>query len=161
MPQPFIVPISEIPTQPLMGIDKIREMIPQRYEMEQLTGILMFDRERGITVGYKDVTENEFWVRGHIPGRPLMPGVIMCEAAAQLCSFYFRMCQPDGNGDPGGFLGFGGMDGVRFRGTVVPGDRFIIVAKNLKLGTRIKIFETQGIVGDKLVFEARISGIAM
>ena len=156
MPSPLIVPLSEIPAQPVMGIEKIREMIPQRYEMEQLSGILLFDTDRGIAVGYKDVTEREFWVRGHIPGRPLMPGVIMCEAAAQLCSFYFKMCRP---ADCTRFLGFGGMDSVRFRGTVVPGDRFIIVVKNEKLDTRLKIFDAQGIVGDKLVFEAKISGI--
>lgn len=159
MPQPLIVPVDQIPSQPVMGIEKIREMIPQRYEMEQLSGILVFDRDRGIVVGYKDVTEAEFWVRGHIPGRPLMPGVIMCEAAAQLCSFYFKMCRPEEKRTGGGFLGFGGMDAVRFRGTVVPGDRFIIIARNLKLDTRIKVFDTQGIVGDKLVFEARISGV--
>ena len=43
-----------------------------------------------MVLGYKDVTESEFWVRGHIPGRPLMPGVIMVESAAQLLSFFVR-----------------------------------------------------------------------
>jgi len=156
MPAPFIVPVSEIPKQELWGIDKIREMIPQRYEMEQLTGILLFDRGCGIAIGYRDVSSTDFWVRGHIPGRPLMPGVLMCEAAAQLCSFCFRMCSPEGKDS---FLGFGGMDNVRFRGTVVPGDRFIIVVKCIKLDARLKIFEAQGIVGEKLVFEAKITGI--
>ncbi|HUU69461.1 MAG TPA: 3-hydroxyacyl-ACP dehydratase FabZ family protein [Planctomycetota bacterium] len=156
MPSPLILPVNEIPKQELMGIDKIREMIPQRYEMEQLGGILLFDRERGIAIGYRDVTNGDFWVRGHIPGRPLMPGVLMCEAAAQLCSFYFKMCKPEAKD---AFLGFGGMDNVRFRGTVVPGDRFIIIVKSTKFDARLNIFETQGIVGEKLVFEARISGI--
>jgi len=156
MPSPLIVPVNEIPKHELWGIDKIREMIPQRYEMEQLTGILLFDRERGITIGYRDVTSADFWVRGHIPGRPLMPGVLMCEAAAQLCSFCFKMSSPEAKD---AFLGFGGMDNVRFRGTVVPGDRFIIVVKSIKVDARLKIFDAQGIVGEKLVFEARITGI--
>ena len=85
-----------------------------------------------------------------------MPGVIMCETAAQLCSFYFKMCQP---GAAGKFLGFGGMDDVRFRGTVVPGDRFIMIVKCISIDRRLKIFESQGIARDKLVFQARISGI--
>ena len=46
--------------------------------------------EKSQILGYKDVTDNEFWIRGHIPGRPLMPGVIMIEAAAQLCSFFLK-----------------------------------------------------------------------
>jgi len=156
MPAPLIVPIDRIPAEEVMGIDKIREMIPQRYEMQQLDGILLFDPDNKVAVGYKDVTDEEFWVRGHIPGRPLMPGVIMCEAAAQLCSFYFKMCRPD-TGDR--FLGFGGMDNVRFRGTVAPGDRFIVIVRNINLDRRLKAFDAQGIVGSKLVFEARISGI--
>jgi len=156
MPAPFILAVDQIPTEEVMGIDKIREMIPQRHEMEQLDGILLFDPDNKIAIAYKDVTDEEFWVRGHIPGRPLMPGVIMCEAAAQLCSFYFKMCQPD-LGDR--FLGFGGMDSVRFRGTVAPGDRFIVLVRNISLDRRLKAFDAQGIVGSKLVFEARITGI--
>ncbi|NQT21031.1 MAG: beta-hydroxyacyl-ACP dehydratase [Planctomycetes bacterium] len=156
MPAPLIVPVDQIPTEEIIGLDKVQEMIPQRFEMQQLDGILLFDPDNGVAVGYKDITEKEFWVNGHIPGRPLMPGVVMCEAAAQLCSFYFKMCCPEA-GDR--FLGFGGMDKVRFRGTVVPGERFVIVVKNITLDRRLKIFESQGIAGGKLVFEARITGI--
>ena len=157
MPSPLIVPVNEIPTQEVFGIEKIRQMIPQRYEMEQLTGILLFDPQRKIAIGYKDITPEEFWVRGHIPGRPLMPGVMMCESAAQLCSFYFRMCRPEAEG----FLGFAGMENVRFRGTVVPGNRFIIVVKAERIDTRVKVFDAQGIVKDRMVFEARIQGIGL
>lgn len=156
MPSPFIVPPDRIPADEIMGIDTIRKMIPQRFEMQQLDGILRFDPDNGIAIGFKDVSDNEFWVRGHIPGRPLMPGVIMCEAAAQLCSFYHKMLSPDAMDK---FLGFGGMDNVRFRGTVVPGDRLVIVVKSTKFDSRLKVFDAQGLVGSKMVFEARISGI--
>jgi 3-hydroxyacyl-[acyl-carrier-protein] dehydratase len=72
--------------------------------MEQLTGILMFDPEQSLIVGYKDVKADEFWVRGHIPGRPLLPGVLMCECAAQLCSYYYSRATSQSR-----FVGFGGM----------------------------------------------------
>src|SRR6056297_2048219 len=71
------------------GPEEIRKCNPQRFEMEQLDAITYFDPDKGLIAGYKDVGEEEFWVRGHIPGRPLLPGVLMCEAAAQLCSYYY------------------------------------------------------------------------
>ena len=93
--------------------------------MEQLTAIVFDDVERGICVGYKDVSPHEFWVRGHMPGMPLMPGVIMCEAAAQLCSYHVQKHNLLG----AEMVGFGGLDDVRFRGTVVPGDRLVIACE--------------------------------
>ena len=68
----------------------IAEVNPQSYEMSQLDAIVWHDLDRMLVLGYKDVTDREFWVRGHIPGRPIMPGVIMVEAAAQLCSFFMK-----------------------------------------------------------------------
>ncbi|MGN6546721.1 MAG: 3-hydroxyacyl-ACP dehydratase FabZ family protein, partial [Aureliella sp.] len=66
----------------IADVAEIRKYNPQRFEMEQLTAIIYEDLEKHICVGYKDITFDEFWVRGHMPGYPLMPGVLMCEAAA-------------------------------------------------------------------------------
>ena len=66
-------------------------------------------------------------MRGHMPDYPLLPGVLMCEAAAQLCSYYV-VTQGLLQGD---FIGFGGMENVRFRGTVRPGDRLVLVGKGI------------------------------
>src|SRR6185312_2916583 len=82
----------------------IERVNPQRFEMEQLTAIVHVDADQHLIAGYKEVTADEFWVRGHMPDYPLMPGVLMCEAAAQLCSYYI-MNSPLTQGD---FLGFGG-----------------------------------------------------
>ena len=68
--------------------EAIRQVNPQRFEMEQLTAIVYVDPVNHVIVGYKDVRHDEFWVRGHMPDYPLLPGVLMCEAAAQLCSYY-------------------------------------------------------------------------
>ena len=66
---------------PLFTIDEIRVVNPQRFEMEQLTAIVHVDPECHGVVGYKDVRPDEYWCRGHMPGFPLMPGVLQCEAA--------------------------------------------------------------------------------
>jgi len=143
--------------RPLAGRAEIERVNPQRYEMEQLTAIVHVEPDRNLIVGYKDVTADEFWVRGHMPGYPLMPGVLMCEAAAQLCSYYI-MTYGTKQGD---FLGFGGMDNVRFRGTVKPGDRLVLVSKATKLHRRQTIFNVQGFVGSTMVFHADIIGVPM
>lgn len=137
--------------------EAIRNANPQRFEMEQLDAIVYLDPEAKIIVGYKDVRPDEFWVRGHMPGYPLMPGVLMCEASAQLCAYY-STAQNLTHGD---FLGFGGMENVRFRNQVRPGDRLVLVGKGLKIHRRQIIFNVQGVVGDTLVFHADIIGMAI
>ncbi|MGQ3686049.1 MAG: 3-hydroxyacyl-ACP dehydratase FabZ family protein [Candidatus Loosdrechtia sp.] len=157
MPQDIFIDVSTLDfNNPIKDINAIRTVIPHRYEMEQLCGILMFDIDQRIIVGYKDVTDKEFWVRGHIPGRPLMPGVMMLEAAAQLCTYYYKQTTKDDR-----FLGFGGIDDVKFRGKVVPGDKLILIAKNKELRSRRAVFDTQGVVNGKLVFEGIIIGMVV
>jgi 3-hydroxyacyl-[acyl-carrier-protein] dehydratase len=141
----------------LVDQEELRRVNPQRYEMEHLNGVVHIDRERHVLVGYKDVRADEFWVRGHMPDYPLLPGVLMCEAAAQLCSYYVVTAGLL-HGD---FVGFGGLENVRFRGTVKPGDRLVLVAKGLRLHRRQTIFNVQGFVGATMVFHADIIGVPL
>jgi 3-hydroxyacyl-[acyl-carrier-protein] dehydratase len=137
--------------------EAIGRINPQRFEMEQLTAIVHVDPGQQLIIGYKDVRPDEFWVRGHMPGYPLMPGVLMCEAAAQLCS-YFCVTQGLLQGD---FIGFGGLEEVRFRGLVRPGDRLVLVGKGKRLHRRQTIFNVQGFVGATMVFHADVIGVPM
>ncbi|MGH7172891.1 MAG: 3-hydroxyacyl-ACP dehydratase FabZ family protein [Gemmataceae bacterium] len=142
-------------SRPVAERGEIERVNPQRFEMEQLTAILHVDASQHLFAGYKEVTVDEFWVRGHMPDYPLMPGVLMCEAAAQLCSYYIMT-----NGlIQGDFLGFGGMENVRFRGPVRPGDRLILIGKGTKMHRRQCIFNVQGFVGSTMVFHADIIGV--
>jgi 3-hydroxyacyl-[acyl-carrier-protein] dehydratase len=141
----------------VVDLEGIRRVNPQRFEMEQLTAIVHIDSKHHMIVGYKDVREDEFWVRGHMPGYPLMPGVLMCEAAAQLCSYY-TVTQGLLQGD---FIGFAGMEDVRFRGVVRPGDRLVLVGKGVRLHRRQTIFDVQGFVGSPMVFHANVIGVPL
>ena len=137
-------------------IEEIRRYNPQRFEMEQLTAIVYDNVDEGICVGYKDVSHDEFWARGHMPGMPLMPGVVMCEAAAQMCSFHAQRH----NLLKAEMIGFGGMDDVRFRGTVVPGDRLVIAAQKLQIRVGAMInCRFQCFVREQLVCSGGIRGV--
>ncbi|OYV84519.1 MAG: beta-hydroxyacyl-ACP dehydratase, partial [Planctomycetia bacterium 21-64-5] len=106
----LIIDVSQLDyNRVIADLDTIRRYNPQRYEMEQLTAIVYEDVEGKLGVGYKDVRADEFWARGHMPGMPIMPGVMLCECAAQLCSYLSQKYDLLG----ADVLGFGGMDQVR------------------------------------------------
>jgi len=142
---------------PIAGLEEIRRYNRQRYEMEQLTAIVYENRENYSCVGYKDVRADEFWVRGHMPGAPLLPGILFCEAAAQMASFFIGKYNMMG----GGIMGFAGLDEVKFRGMVRPGDRLVIQAKLLKLHKLLITAQFMAIVGDNIVSEGIIKGFPM
>jgi 3-hydroxyacyl-[acyl-carrier-protein] dehydratase len=154
----LLLDLSEIDFNRVVAdLEEIRRFNPQRFEMEQLTAICFDDYDRAICAGYKDVTDKEFWVRGHMPDYPLMPGVLMCEAAAQLCSYYL-VTQDLMQGD---FIGFGGLENVRFRGTVKPGDRLVLIAKAIRVHRRQTVCNVQGFVGATMVFQADVIGVPL
>ena len=160
MPPPLLFDLSQIDltSSPVFDKEAIDRVNPQRFEMQQLDGILWYNKEKFLILGYKDVTKDEFWVRGHIPDRPLMPAVIMVEAAAQLSSFFVRQvygleC----------FIGFAGINTAKFRSVVELGQRLYLLGhitkfKRRKRTTRVET-SVQGVVGGTMVFEAVVSGM--
>ena len=156
MPPKLIVDPREIDVSKVVfGPDEIRKWNPHRFELELLHGVLHFDPEASIIIGIHHSTEDDFWVRGHVPGRPLMPGVMMIEFAAQLCSFYYAKMNPDVKR----FFGFAGVDRTHFRGTVAPGEDAVAVARCISMRPRRGIFDCQGFVGDTMVFETHVTGM--
>lgn len=155
MAQKLLLDLSTVDLETIEhSIDEIRKVNPHRFEFEQLTAIIRFRPAEKLIIGLRAIREDEFWVRGHIPGRPIFPGVLMLEAAAQLCSFY---CGNVVSGE--GFLGFGAIDDVRFRGTVSPGEKMILLGVERVLTPSRCLFDTQGVVNGKVVFEASILGL--
>jgi 3-hydroxyacyl-[acyl-carrier-protein] dehydratase len=159
MPPALLIDPATVDTsRVVVDQEGIRRANLQRFEMEQLNAIVSIDRESDLIIGYKDVRSDEFWVRGHMPDYPLLPGVLICETAAQLCSYF---CHALRLLDDEGFIGFGGMEDVRFRGQVRPGDRLLMVAKARRLHRRQTIFETQGFVDSNMVYHGRIIGVPL
>ena len=132
----------------------IEEINPHRGHMRLLDHVVWAAEDFTQAVACKHVKDDEFWVPGHIPGRPIFPGVLMIEAAAQISSFMAIKKSPVVS-----FLGFAGVDAVKFRGQVAPGDTLYFLAQGIKFNRRRFICDVQGIVDGKLVFEARVTGM--
>ena len=155
MPPTLLFDLSAIDLDAVIaGPDRIREVNPQRGDMEHLDAIVW--HQEGKILGYKDVTPDEFWVPGHIPGRPLLPGVIMLEAAAQLSSYLTRVYV-----GWEGFIGFGGLEDVKFRAPVEPGQRLYLLADLTEVRHRRIRADFQGVVGGNVAVQGVIIGTKM
>jgi len=142
--------------QVVADVEEIRRYNPQRFEMEQLTAVIYEDLEEYACAGYKDIGRDEFWVRGHMPDMPLMPGVIVLEAAAQLCSFFSQKHDLLG----AAMIGFGGLENVRFRAPIIPGDRLLLICKMTKVRPgRMIVCRFQAVVGETLAVDGMLKGI--
>jgi 3-hydroxyacyl-[acyl-carrier-protein] dehydratase len=157
MPPPLIFDIANLDLSRIhFDQEVVREYNPQRGHMEMLNGIVHVDIENHKVIGFKDVREDEFWVAGHIPGRPLLPGVLMIESAAQLASFYARKFKGWTQ-----FIGFGGVEECKFRQQVVPPARMYILGRQIWARHNRIYSEMQGVVDGNLVFETKILGVQM
>lgn len=154
MPPQFIFDLAGIDLNRIQfGPEEIRKHNPHRDHMELLEAIVHLDAPTHSLIGYKDIRNDEFWVSGHIPGRPLFPGVLMIELAAQVASFYTKKVL-----GWKGFVGFGGVNECKFRQQVVPGQRLYILCQRTWERHRRVCCQTQGMVNGNLVFETQIVG---
>jgi len=155
VPDRILDPATLDLTRVIADAAAIRRANPHRGHMEHLTAVVYMDTKEHVIAGYKDVRADEFWAGGHFPNYPLLPGVIQCEAAAQLLCYYAVVNEVSS----GVLLGLGGLDDARFRGPVRPGDRLVIVGKGVRVHRRQTIFDTQGFVKNEMAFHCRVMGL--
>ncbi|MHC1743763.1 MAG: 3-hydroxyacyl-ACP dehydratase FabZ [Syntrophobacteraceae bacterium] len=132
-------------------IMKIMDMLPHRYPFLLLDKILEIGPDQ--VVGLKNVTINEPFFQGHFPGHPIMPGVLIIEAMAQAGGLLAYSLLPDNQGKAVYFMG---MDKVKFRRPVRPGDQLVFKIKLLRQRGAVFKMRGEAFVEDQLVAEGEL-----
>ncbi|MFZ0450446.1 MAG: 3-hydroxyacyl-ACP dehydratase FabZ [Desulfatiglandaceae bacterium] len=139
-----------------LSYDDITRILPHRYPfllVDRITEIELGKR----VVGIKNVTSNEPFFQGHFPGRPIMPGVLIIEAMAQVGGILARLSIPGslekGNEDS---IYFMAMDKVKFRRPVLPGDRVVFELEPIRTGSRVWKMRGKASVDGDSVAEAEL-----
>jgi 3-hydroxyacyl-[acyl-carrier-protein] dehydratase len=132
-------------------ITEILKILPHRYPFVLVDRILEIELGSSIK-GLKNVTINEPFFQGHFPEEPVMPGVLIMEGMAQVGAMLAYLTEKDKIGNS--LVYFAGMDGVRFRKKVVPGDQIIYELKILKRKSKLFKIEGKAFVEDALAAEA-------
>jgi 3-hydroxyacyl-[acyl-carrier-protein] dehydratase len=132
-------------------ISEILKILPHRYPFVLVDRILEIELGNSIK-GLKNVTINEPFFQGHFPSEPVMPGVLIMEGMAQIGAMLAYLTEKDKIGNS--LVYFAGMDGVRFRKKVVPGDQIIYQLKILKRKSKLFKIEGKAFVDDALAAEA-------
>ena len=136
----------------LLDVNQIQQIIPHRYPFLLVDAVLELEPGKRI-VGIKNVTINEPFFAGHFPGTPVMPGVLIVEAMAQVGAILVLKELPDREKK---LLYFAGIDQVRFRQPVIPGNQLKLVVEILKLCPRYGKLKGEAYVGETLVAEAEV-----
>ncbi len=143
--------IAKVGTDALLDIRRIQKILPHRYPFLLVDKVIEIDGDRFIR-GVKNVTFNEVFFQGHFPGTPIMPGVLVLEAMAQVCGLLFAQ-KLEHTGKLALMLG---MDDVKLRKSVVPGDQLILTAEAVKVRSKIAVCKCEAIVAAAKVAEAEI-----
>jgi len=157
MPPSLLVDLTTFDlSRVVMDREKLSTILPHRGTMALVDYMCHLDPKALLGIGVKDVRPDEFWISGHFPGNPLFPGVLLVEAAAQVSLIMYKMSVPE---IADRLVVFGGIEGVRFRGAVKPGDRVGILAQMKEHSRRGARAATQAVVNGRLVYEGEVLAI--
>ena len=141
-------------TAPALNLDQILRLLPHRYPFLLVDRVLEVTSEGAVTI--KNVSINEPFFCGHFPGRPVMPGVLIIEALAQSAAIFALGGRKDGER---GLFMLSGLDKVRFRRQVIPGDQLRMEVRLIRHHPPLWKIRGEAHVAGELAAEAEISAM--
>ena len=142
----------------MMDSQRIQELIPHRDPFLLVDRVTDLDPEEISIVAQKNITEDEPYLEGHFPGNPIMPGVLVIEALAQtglICLFELKLIEPEAE------FFFTGIEQVKFRRPVVPGDLLELHVKLLRNKRTLWKFEGRAFAGGQIAAEGLFTAYAI
>ncbi len=142
----------------MMDSRRIQELIPHRDPFLLVDRVTDLDPEEISIVAQKNITEDEPYLEGHFPGNPIMPGVLVIEALAQtglICLFELKLIEPEAD------FFFTGIEQVKFRRPVVPGDLLELHVKLLRNKRTLWKFEGRAFAGGQIAAEGLFTAYAI
>lgn len=133
-----------------LDIKQILKILPHRYPFLLVDRILDYNLDQGMIIGQKNLTFNEPFFQGHFPNAPIMPGVLILEALAQVGSIIFHL---KGHDKLAVFLT---INNAKFRNPVRPGDILTLKIENIRMNSKAGRMEGFALVNDKIAAEAEI-----
>jgi len=133
-------------------VEEAFKRLPHRYPFVLVDGVIDYNFEQGWIKAFKNVSRNEPFFQGHFPDNPIMPGVLIVEGMTQTAAILHYLNE-DSKGDQ---VFFAGMDKVRFKSIVRPGDRIIFEVKKVNKIRSIIFAETKAIVDKKIAAKATL-----
>ncbi len=159
MPADPLLPLERVDLNTVLADEHaLKQKLKQRGSFWMLDAVHLLDFENGLVAASKEIRADDWWVPDHIPGRPLFPGVLMIESAAQACSYHFCSASAE---RAQLFVGFAGVDKARFRGSVEPGCTMVFLGKVQRVRSTMFAYQAQGWVEGRMVFEADILGVVL
>lgn len=165
-----------MPTDALLDLDTIDRTavavdraeldtyLQQRGNFAMLDHLVHVDEDEGIAVGSKAIRLDDWWAKDHVPGRPMFPGALMIETAAQIASYDFSRFRVKEQ-EKQKFVGFGGVEKTRFRDVVTPPCTLFLCVKLERASSRMFRYAAEGYVEidgtlqQKRVFESKVLGV--
>ena len=136
----------------MLNKEEIKKIIPQREPFLMIDEVQEYVPGES-AVAYKNVDENEWYFKGHFPGNPIMPGVLICESLAQTGAVAV-LCMEENKGKN---AVFGGIDKMKFKKMVVPGDRLKLEVKIIKRKGPVGVGEAVASVDGKIVAKGELT----
>ena len=136
----------------MLNKEEIKKIIPQREPFLMIDEVEEFVPGES-AVAYKNVDESEWYFKGHFPGNPILPGVLICEALAQTGAVAILSMEEN----KGKNALFGGIDKMRFKRTVVPGDKLKLEVKIIKRKGPIGVGEAMATVDGKIAAKGELT----